>query len=40
VPNQLALVGLITFFQGWAVVPGTNSTGLVTSDGLEVRIGR
>ncbi|MDO8348940.1 MAG: hypothetical protein Q7T30_01800, partial [Planctomycetota bacterium] len=39
IPNALALVGLQVFSQGWAMAPGANGAGLVTSNGLRIRVG-
>jgi hypothetical protein len=39
IPNAPGLVGLQLFAQGWATAPGINVAGIVTSNGLRIRVG-
>ena len=40
IPNLPAVVGVAFFLQAWAVAPGANALGLLTSNGLRVQIGQ
>ena len=39
IPNAAGFVGLQMFTQGWAIAPGVNGPGVVTSNGLRIRVG-
>ena len=39
IPNDIGFVGFQIFAQGWVIVPGSNSVGVVFSNGLRIRIG-
>ncbi|MCA8967148.1 MAG: hypothetical protein H6838_10995 [Planctomycetes bacterium] len=39
IPNGVGFVGFQIFAQGWVIAPGSNSVGVVFSNGLRIRIG-